>query len=238
MTWEFWEGLAKIIGIDILLSGDNAVVIALACRSLPPAQQRKGIIIGAGAAIGLRVVFASVITLVLEIPYLKLAGGLLLFHIAIKLLKPEDSREGHDVDAASNLWQAIRTVAIADAVMSLDNVIAIGAAAHGDVLLIVLGLLFSIPLIIYGSTLILKLLARYPIIVTAGGGLLGWIAGEITVGDDSIAGYLKESGIPHYERIAAAAGALFVIAIGTWLGRRVRRRRAPRRDDLAPKEKQ
>ena len=232
----FWTALFQIVVIDILLSGDNAVVIALAVRSLPPTQQRWGIILGTGAAIVLRVIFATFIVYLLQIPYLKIAGGLLLFWVAVKLLMPEDEGEHENVNPAANLIQAIKTIVIADAVMSLDNVIGIAAAAKGSVALLVLGLLISIPLIVYGSTLVLKLIARFPLIVTAGGALLGWIGGDIIVADPSIAPWI-EAQAPWLDKIAAILGAAFVVAAGTVLGRRVAARNEARRAviDYAPK---
>ena len=170
--------LAKIIGINIVLSGDNAVVIALACRSLPAGQRAIGIALGAGAAIVLRILFTVVVQQLLDVPFLKLAGGLLLFWIAVKLLLTEEANED-SVAGGSNLWEAVKIVAIADIVMSLDNVLAIAAAAGGDEKLVILGLLISIPLVVFGATLIMGLLNRFPILVWAGAALLGWIAGEL-----------------------------------------------------------
>ena len=183
---QFWIGLMQIIWIDLLLSGDNAVVIALACRRLPEQQRKWGIILGSGAAIVLRVVFAIFILYLLDVPYLKLVGALLLVWIAVKLVLPEDMADEGDVAGSDNLWNAVRTIVIADAVMSLDNVIGIAAAAKGDVVLIVIGLLVSIPLIVYGSTLILKALDRFPQIAFVGGALLGYIAGEIVITDPAL----------------------------------------------------
>ena len=221
---EFWIGLLQIIGIDILLSGDNAVVIALACRSLPANQRRRGIILGAGAAIVLRVIFAAFIVHLLAVPYLKIVGGLLLFWIAIKLLQPEE--ESHDadgVDPARNLYQAIRTIVVADAVMSLDNVVAIAAAAKGDVALLALGLLISIPLIVYGSTLILHLLDRYPVIIAVGGALLGYIAGETIATDPVLIDWVNENAAwLHYG--APIGGAVIVVVVGTAIARLRRRK--------------
>lgn len=168
----------KIIGIDIVLAGDNAVVIALACRTLPPKQRMMGILLGAGAAILLRVMFTLVVQELLDINLLKLIGGLLLFWIAVKLLIAGDGGETTGRSGAS-LWEAVRIVALADMVMSLDNVLAIAAAAHGDPWLIVFGLAVSIPLIVGGATLITNLLMQYPVLVWAGAALLGWIAGEL-----------------------------------------------------------
>lgn len=224
-TSQFWIALLEIIGIDLILSGDNAVVIALACRSLPPHQRRWGIILGAGAAIVLRVVFAAAIVFLLAIPYLKLIGGLLLFWIAFKLLQPE-AEAGHDTMAAkSNIWGAVQTIVIADAVMSLDNVIGIAAAAKGSVLLIVLGLLISIPLIIWGSTLILKLIDRYPIIIILGGALLGYIAGEIMVDEPIIAQWVEHHA-PVLHTLAPIAGAILVVVGGRYLANRAQARTA------------
>jgi YjbE family integral membrane protein len=172
----------KIIWINILLSGDNAIVIALACRALPPRQRFWGIILGAGAAVLLRVFFTVILQYVLELPWLKLIGGFLLLWIAIKLLTQDEADEA-DIHGSDNLWGAVRTVAIADVVMSLDNVLAIAAAAKGNTGLIVFGLAISIPLIVAGATLIMALLTRYPVLVWAGAALLGWIAGELIVDD-------------------------------------------------------
>ncbi len=168
----------QIIGIDILLAGDNAVVIALACRSLPPEQRRMGIILGVAVAIIMRVVFAAGVSVLMGLAFLKLVGGLLLFWIAIKLLLPEEEGEA-SVGDSGNLWSAVKTIAVADLVMSLDNVVAIAAVAKGNIWLIAFGLIVSIPLIVAGAALILGLLTRYPILIWGGAGLLGWIAGEL-----------------------------------------------------------
>ena len=175
----------KIIGINIILSGDNAVVIALACRNLPPRQRKWGIMLGAGAAVVLRIIFTLLVQFLFNLPWLKLAGGLLLLWIAIKLLAGEDHAGDDDkVAGGSSLWEAVKIVAIADVVMSLDNVLAIAGAAEAAppeqrIWLIIMGLVISIPLVVAGSTLIMGLLSRYPILVWAGAGLLGWIAGEL-----------------------------------------------------------
>jgi YjbE family integral membrane protein len=174
--------ILKIVWINILLSGDNAVVIALACRALPRRQRMWGIILGAGAAVALRVFFTVVLQYVLELPYLRLVGGVLLLYIAIKLLVQEEADED-SVTSSDNLWGAVKTVAIADIVMSLDNVLAIAAAAKGHPWLIAFGLLVSIPLIVAGATMIMALLHKFPILVWAGAGLLGWIAGELLTED-------------------------------------------------------
>jgi YjbE family integral membrane protein len=230
---EFWVALLQIIWIDILLSGDNAVVIALACRSLPEKQRRTGILLGAGAAVALRILFALIITYLLAVPYLRIFGGVLLFWIAVKLITGE-SEDHHDIEASDSLWRAVRTIAIADAVMSLDNVVAIAAAARGHPELFIFGLLLTIPLIIAGSTLITALIQRFPIFVWAGAALLGWIAAEMIVTDPAVLGYfsgdpglvqpdatqpsgLKPSGPLHYG--AAVVGALIVVVVGFLLAR-------------------
>lgn len=189
-TPEFWIAFVQIIWIDLILSGDNAVVIALACRSLPPKHRKWGVILGAGAAVGLRIIFALAVTLLLGLPYLKVAGGLLLFWIAVKLLT-ENGEESHDnIEGSESLWKAVRTVAIADAVMSLDNVVAIAAASRGHPELFIFGLLLSIPLIVAGAQIIMSLIARFPILVWAGAALLGWIAGEMIVSDTAVVQHL------------------------------------------------
>lgn len=190
----FWMGLLQIIGIDIVLSGDNALVIALACRSLPPAQRKWGIILGAGAAIGLRIAFAVAIVYLLEVPFLKLVGALLLVWISIKLVMPETPAEHHLADrpAPASLWSAVRIVVVADAVMSLDNVLAVAAAAKGSVVLLVLGIGISIPLIVAGSAMMLWLMDRLPLLVVAGSGLLGWIAGQLAVHDPIAGAWMAE----------------------------------------------
>ena len=180
-----WIALLQIIGVNIVLSGDNAVVIALACRSLPPRQQRIGVMLGAGAAVVLRIIFTAFIAYLMTTPFLKLAGGLLLLWIGYKLLTDEESDED-DVHAASHLWGAIRTVVVADAVMSLDNVIAVAAAAKDNFLLLIIGLAISIPLVVYGATLMIKLINRFPFIVTLGAALIGYIGGEVIVTDPAI----------------------------------------------------
>lgn len=207
--------ILQIIWIDLLLSGDNAVVIALACRGLPPAQRRIGILLGAGAAVGLRVAFTGVTSTLIGIPGLKLVSGLLLFWIAIKLLTEED--EGHgEIKEADNLWKAVWTIVVADVVMSLDNVIAITAAAKGAWSLIIFGLVLSIPLVIWGSQLVLALISRFPAIVWAGAALLGWIAGEIMIADVLVPESIQKGPL-HY--VAPVAGVLIVLGAG-WLFRR------------------
>jgi YjbE family integral membrane protein len=235
---HFWTGLLQIIIIDILLSGDNAVVIALAVRSLPLDKRRQGIIFGTGAAIILRVIFAAFVVYLLEVPFLKLIGGGLLLWIAVKLLVPEHAEGDDGVAAAENIWQAIRTIVIADAVMSLDNVVAIAAAAHGSLLLLILGLLISIPLIIFGSTLILGLVDKYPIIVQAGAALLGWIAGHIMLTDPVVVKYLgvAPTWADYATRVACALAVLLIAKL--ILQRRAARPKARRPlVDLAAEER-
>ena len=181
MDATFALQLLQIIWINVLLSGDNAVVIALACRSLPPRERRIGVLLGAGAAVALRVVFTLVVVSLMEVPYLKLVGGALLVWIAVKLLT--DETDETSVKQSDTIWNAVRTVAIADMVMSLDNVIAIAAAAKGSAALIIFGLGLSVPLIVFGATLIITVLQRYPALVWAGAGLLGWVAGSLIVSD-------------------------------------------------------
>jgi YjbE family integral membrane protein len=219
-----WNAILQIILIDILLGGDNAVIIALACRNLPARQRRLGIIWGAAGAIVLRVILITVAVALLQVPFLKLIGGLLLLWIGIKLLAPADG--GHDagkLHGADRLLSAIKTIIVADFVMSLDNVIAIaGAAEQADPSqrtgLIVFGLLVSVPFIVFGAQIILRLLDRFPLIVTAGAALLGWIAGGLIVGDPIAVPLLPAADALKYA--AGAAGALFVVVAGRWLARR------------------
>jgi YjbE family integral membrane protein len=213
----FWVALLKIMWINILLSGDNAVVIAMACRGLPHRQRVWGMILGAGVAVLLRIVFTGVVATLMTLPYLKIVGGLALFWIAAKLLVPEDPDES-EVEAVEHLWRAVRIVAIADIVMSLDNVIAIAAAAQGNVALLVIGLAISIPLIVAGAALVMALLDRYPILVWAGAALLGWIVGEVIATDPVIQGYLEPKfgaeGFHYITLFCALTGAILVLAVG------------------------
>ncbi len=212
-TPEFWIALAQIILINIVLSGDNAVVIALACRSLPPQQQKKAILFGSVGAIVLRIILTFFADYLLSLPFLKLVGAVLLLWIGIGLLKGEDDED--DLEGHSGLAAAIKTIIIADLVMSLDNVIGVAAAAKGNIVLLVVGLAVSIPLIIYGSTIILKLMARFPVIITIGAGLLGWVAGEMAVSDPVVTGWVNDHHFVH--TIAPAVGAVLVVAVGKWL---------------------
>ena len=181
----FWVALGKIMWINILLSGDNALVIAMACRGLPPRQRFWGMVLGAGVAVFLRIIFTGIVVTLMGLPFLKLVGGLALLVIAAKLLVPEHEGE-EGVDAAAHLWAAVQIVAIADIVMSLDNVIAVAAAANGSIPLLVIGLAISVPLIVAGAALIMALLTRLPALVWAGAGLLGWIAGEVMATDPAL----------------------------------------------------
>lgn len=215
-TPAFWIALGKIMWINILLSGDNAVVIAMACRSLPPRQRFWGMILGAGVAVLLRIVFTIVIASLMTMPYLKLVGGIALFYIAVKLMVPDDDHK--DMEAADKLWRAVQMVAVADIIMSLDNVIAIAAAAQGSFLLLIIGLAVSIPLIIAGAALIMSLLDRFPILIWAGAALLGWIVGEVIATDPAIEavliGRFGASVFHTIELSMAAVGAIAVLIVG------------------------
>jgi YjbE family integral membrane protein len=204
--------LAKIIWINILLSGDNAVVIALACRGLPPAQRRWGIFLGALVAILMRIGFTVIAAELLQYKWLMLGGSMLLFYIAVKLLT--DDGAGQDVQQSTSIWGAVRTVAVADLIMSLDNVVAIAAAAKGDWSLILLGLLTSMPLIIFGATFVMWLLHRVPVLIWAGAALLGWIAGELAVADPGLIGVIKTyTSIPLVPADSGPPGAMAVVDI-------------------------
>lgn len=231
---EFWLALLQIIAIDILLGGDNAVVIALACRRLPPRLRNQGIFWGVFGAIALRVVLIFFAITLLKVPYLKIVGALLLVWIGVKLLLPEE-QGAHEIKASDHLLGAIRTIIIADAVMSLDNVIAIAGAAKDSMILIVLGLLISVPIIVWGSKLVLMLMERYPLIITVGGALLGWIAGSMFASDVAVAGWVG-SNAPWLVHAAPVAGALLVIAVGKLMAGRKARPRAVPPVDLATGE--
>ena len=216
LTAHFWLAVGQIIMIDILLGGDNAVVIALACRQLPPEQRTKGIVWGTVGAIVLRVILIAFALTLLAIPFLKLVGGALLIWIGVKLLAP-DEYEHSSIQSSDKLWGAVKTVIIADLVMSVDNVIAIAGAAQGageqhQMALVIFGLLVSIPIIVWGSQLVLKLMDRFPFIITAGGMLLGWIAGTMAHSDPAVANYLPQDRSWHYGM--GAAGALVVLGLG------------------------
>ena len=217
--------LVQIIWINIILSGDNAVVIAMACRGLPPDKQRPGMVLGALVAVVLRIVFTVIVATLLSTPFLKIVGGCLLLWISVKLVLGEDEEGGGVVHQTERLWHAIRTVAIADAVMSLDNVLAIAAVAKDSATLLIVGLVISVPLIVAGSAIIMALLGRLPILVWAGAALLGWVAGEMLVSDPWLAATFGEELIHRIEIPAAAIGAVFVVALGYVLSRRAARHR-------------
>ncbi|MBI3157046.1 MAG: TerC family protein [Burkholderiales bacterium] len=231
LTPAFWIAVGQIIMIDILLGGDNAVVIALACRRLAPAQRTAGILWGTAGAIALRVVLIFFALALLAIPFLKLVGAALLVWIGIKLLVPEEEGGHGDVHASDKLWAAVRTVIVADLVMSIDNVIAIAGAAQGagqghQMPLVIFGLLVSIPIIVWGSQFVIKLMDRFPVVIVAGGMLLGWIAGTMAVSDPAVAdrtAWIWVPKLPQSELVkyaAGIAGALLVLAWGKWAARR------------------
>lgn len=211
----FWIGLFKIVWIDIILSGDNAVVIALATRGLPAEQQKKAVMFGSGAAVLLRVALTVIAAKLMQLPFVEVIGGLLLLWIGMGLLKSEDDAAGSGNAVKQGMLAAVRTILLADFVMSLDNVIAVAAAAGGNVLLLILGLAISIPLVVFGSTLMIKLMARFPIIVTLGAALIGWVAGETITNDHVLQGFVQAHPWVHYA--AAAAGAVLVILLGKWM---------------------
>ena len=214
----FWVAAFEIIVVNILLSGDNAVVIALACRNLPPHQRKWGIFWGAAGAIVLRIVLTFFALQMLQWQFLKIIGGVLLVWIGVKLIA-EDDGDGEEIESSNKLTSAIKTVIIADLVMSLDNVLGVAAAAKGSLVLLIFGLVVSIPLVILGSQLILKLIERFPIIVVAGGGLLGWIAGEMIVTDTAIAAWVDANA--HWLHwVGPVAGVVIVVGVAKWLQRR------------------
>jgi YjbE family integral membrane protein len=217
-TPEFWIALVQIIGINIVLSGDNAVVIALAARSLPPAQQKRAVAWGSGAAVVMRIALTLLAVELLRLPYLKLVGAALLLWIALQLLLPEGG-EGHEGHAAGGgMAAAIKTILLADLVMSLDNVIAVAGAAKGSTALLVIGLGISIPLVVFASTLLLKLMTRWPIIITMGAALLGWVSGEMAISDPAVKGWV-DAQWPFLHYLAPITGAVGVVIVGTLLTR-------------------
>lgn len=232
----FWVGVLQIILVNIILSGDNAVVIAMACLKLPPRQRMWGMILGAAVAVLLRVVFTLVIAQAMTYPYLKLIGGVLLFYVAIKLVAEDAGGEDADVESAHNLWRAVQIVAIADIVMSLDNVIAIAASAESAAAqvdlahamaikstLIIFGLATSVPLIIAGSAILMLLLDRYRVLVWGGGALLGWIAGDVMAADPALVGWFTESVRHQLDIWGGPVGGCFVLGVGYFLVGRHRR---------------
>jgi YjbE family integral membrane protein len=211
----FWFAVLQIIFVNLLLSGDNAVVIAMACRGLPSEQRRWGVIIGAGVAVILRIVFIGVFARLMLLPYLKLSGGAALLFVAAKLIVPDDP-DRNEIAAVAHLWRAVMLVAVADIVMSLDNVIAIAAIAQGNLLLLAIGLIVSIPLIMVGAALIMAVIDRFPIFVWAGAALLGWIAGQVIATDPAVVAHLIATfGEPLARQVEfAAAGAGVLLAVG------------------------
>ncbi len=225
LTAHFWLAVGQIIMIDILLGGDNAVVIALACRKLPPEQRTKGILWGTAGAIVLRVVLIAFALTLLAIPFLKLVGAVLLVWIGVKLLAPGDDDEHDGIESSDRLWAAVKTVIVADLVMSIDNVIAIAGAATNageqhEMVLVIFGLLVSVPIIIWGSQIVLKLMDRFPAIITFGGMLLGWIAGTMAHTDPAVRDWLPQTTIWNYAM--GIGGAVLVYLVGQVLRRRAR----------------
>lgn len=218
----FWLAIGQIIWINILLSGDNAVVIAMACRSLTDRARLWGMILGAGVAVILRIIFTGIVTTLMNVPYLKAAGAIALLYIAIDLVKPKSHDDEDSVKAADTLFRAMMTIAVADVVMSLDNVVAIAAVAKGSWLLLIIGLGVSIPMIVAGSAIIMAMLDRFPLLVWAGAALLGWIAGELFLTDVGVIAQIGADTAHTYEKVAAVIGAVFVVGVGLWLnyGRR------------------
>lgn len=215
-----WGKLVEIIALNIVLSGDNAVVIALACRALSPEQRTKGIALGAGVAVVLRVVFTVLIASLLNMPFLHIVGALLLVWIAVKLIVEDGESDVDSIAASSKLWKAVQTVAIADIVMSLDNVLAIAAVAKDSIPLLVAGLVISIPLIVLGASLITSLLTRFPVLVWAGAALLGWVAGEMFDSDPWLIARFGAETLHRFEYPAALIGALLVLGLGYLLKHR------------------
>jgi len=215
-TPQFWLAGLEIIVINILLSGDNAVVIALACRNLPPGQRRWGIIWGAVGAILLRIILTFFAVSLLKLSWLKIVGGLLLVWIGIKLIAEEEGEGGSDIKASDRLLSAVRTVIIADVVMSIDNVLGVAAAAKGSLLLLVFGLVVSVPLVIGGAQLIMRLIERFPILIVAGGGLLGFVAGELIVEDSALVDWVHARAA-WLSWAAPLAGVVLVVGVSKWL---------------------
>ena len=222
LTTDFWAALGSIILANVLLSGDNAVVIAMAARGLPARQQKSAIVFGSGAAIVMRIALTLIAVKMLGLPWLKLAGGLALLWIGASLMSDEEDQHAHDVKPIG-IGAAVRTILVADLVMSLDNVLAVAAAAQGNTLLLIIGLAVSIPLIVFGSTLILKVMERFPVIITAGAALLGWLAGEMMLTDPALHHWFAE--IPESAvRAGGVVGAALVVIVGKLLQRRAKSR--------------
>jgi YjbE family integral membrane protein len=210
----FWLSVLQVIWINILLSGDNAVVIALACRGLPPRERLWGMVIGAGFASVLLIVFTGVISMLMTLPYLKLISAIALVWIAVKLLAPQAHDTEDTPEAAQDLWRAVRIVVIADIVMSLDNVIAVAAVAKGQYVLLTIGLAVSIPMVIAGSAMIMALLERFPVLVWGGAAILGWVAGDIFASDPIVLGVFPDYTPEHVELVAQIVGAILVVVSG------------------------
>lgn len=219
---QYWVQILQIIWINILLSGDNALVIALACRSLPPKQRFWGMVLGAGVAIAMRIAFAGIVSTLMTFPYIKLIGGLALVWIAIALLKPDAEAGESSVGSHDSLLRAVKAIAIADVIMSLDNVIAVAAAANGDYVLLVFGLAVSIPLIVAGASLTMAILNSFPLLVWAGAAVLGWIAGDVIASDPILenAEFIDDIGKEKFELASETIGAAGVLAAGWFVRRR------------------
>ena len=222
----FWLAALQIMGINILLSGDNAVVIALAVRGLPHKQRFWGMVLGAGCAAVLLILFTGIVATLMQLPYLKFAGGLALFWVAIKLVTPQPHDAEDAPEAIEDLWRAVRVVVVANLVMSLDNVIAVAAAAKGNYLLLALGLAISIPVVIAGSALFLAIIERFPIVIWGGGALLGWIAGGLLPDDPVVAAQLPADMVDKLDTMSSIAGAILVVSVGWYLVRSSRLREA------------
>ncbi|MEO8008197.1 MAG: TerC family protein [Betaproteobacteria bacterium] len=229
---QFWIAVLQIILIDILLSGDNAVVIALACRNLPQRQRTLGIFWGVGGAIALRIALTFFAVSLLSIPYLKIVGAVLLLWIGVKLVQPQHDDDGHEIKAEGNLLGAIRTIIIADLVMSLDNVIAVAAAARDSLFLLIFGLTLSIPLMVWASQMILRLMDRFPSIIVLGGALLGWVGLSMAVHDPAIKPWVVAQA-PWLNYAAPFTGAVLVVVVGKLLARGARAGAAAEIVDLA-----
>ena len=221
MTFDlpFFISLSQIMWINILLSGDNALIIALACRDLPAQQKRMGMILGAGAAVGLRIIFTFLIAYLLDTPMLRLIGGLLLFWVSVKLIIDDNEAHSSGIVSSARLFQAVRTIAIADIVMSLDNVLAIAAVAKDNTLLMVIGLVISIPLIVAGSGVVMYVLNRFPLLVWAGAGLLGWVAASMLLADPVLTDYVDQALIQTIHLPFNVLGVLVVLGIGFFIKR-------------------
>jgi len=221
---DMWTALFKIAVINVVLSGDNAVVIALACRSLEPKQQRNAFLVGAVGIIVLLTALTAGAALLMQLPYIQWIGGALLLWIGVKLLLPESDAD--EVGSTAKFWTAVRTIIVADLVMSIDNVLGMAGAAHGHFAMLFLGLAITMPLILFGSAMLMRLMRRFPVVITIGAGLLGYVAGDMVVGDQVVRGWV-ETTAPSLDVVVPILGALIVIAIGKLLARRQSRDTAP-----------